>query len=185
MTRILTSALFVAFIAVGCSTGDSGAGGSSLEKPSSTSGDGESASWIDLPPSSPTSIETTTTVPALEQITGSFTLIDTGVVGTWDGCFGSGGYDDFGAGMNVTVRDGQGNIVGVGSTESLSEADRTGAWADDVTFSEDSTVSCVVKFIVEVKPAEFYSVEVGSRGELAYSAAELEAAGWHVELSLG
>lgn len=132
-----------------------------------------------------TTVAPTTTLPPNPVITGSFTLIDADVAGTWNACAGTNGYDDFGPGMNVTVRDGEGKIVGVGNTEALTEADRTGIWADDVEFSEGSTVSCVVKFTVEVKPSEFYSVEVGSRGELTYSADELEASGWHVELSLG
>lgn len=183
MIRVSIPALLLAILVAGCSADDGGREGSAIEKPGSSTDDTGSGAWFGSQP--PTTAEPTTTVPALQQITGSFTLIDSDVVGTWDGCFGSGGYDDFGPGMNVTVRDGQGDVVGVGSTESLSEADRTGVWADDVTFSEDSSVSCVVKFTVDVKPAEFYSVEVGSRGDLTYSAAELEAAGWHVELSLG
>ena len=131
-----------------------------------------------------TSLAPTTTVSPDPVITGSFTLIDSGVRGEWDACYGTKGYDDFGPGMTVTIRDGDGSIVGVGSTESLTEDDRIGMWADDVEFSEGAKVSCVVKFSVEVKLAEFYAVEVGSRGDISYSMDELETSGWHVELSL-
>jgi hypothetical protein len=44
---------------------------------------------------------------------------------------------------------------------------------------------CTVWFETEVAKADFYSVAVGRRGELTYSAKELADKDWHVELTLG
>jgi hypothetical protein len=43
----------------------------------------------------------------------------------------------------------------------------------------------MVMFEVPVNPADFYEVEVGSRGTLSCSAAELEESKWYLEMSLG
>ena len=87
------------------------------------------------------------------------------------GCFGTGGYDDIARGLGVVVRDGTGVVLATGAL-------RKGRII--------ASYSCAFEFVVEAVPdAAFYSIEVGHRGALTYSRADLEAAEWFVELSLG
>ena len=119
---------------------------------------------------------------------------DEDLIGSWDSCFGTGGYDDFGPGMNVTVRDGSGNIVGSGRTESLSEDDLPPADVDEDDWTklqesadaaEGKDSFCFVKFDVPIESADFYEIEVGKRGALSYSESELEENGYWAALTLG
>ena len=119
----------------------------------------------------PTAIVLDIKEPEKQVLTGEFTLNDEDIIGTGDHCFGTGGYDDFGPGMNVTVRDGNGSIIASGDTVS------SDAFPDNY--------SCTVEFAVEVDDVEFYAIEVGHRGELSYSKEELEEQGWNVSLVLG
>jgi hypothetical protein len=135
--------------------------------------------------------------PAAEDtitIRGNFELVDSGVSGEIDDCHGTDGFSDFGPGMNVTVKDSAGAIIGTASTrnagiEVLSEyihaADPVGGDQSVASLREYGDVTCVVIFDVEVEPSDFYAIEVGSRGELTYSAEELEAADHAVALTLG
>ena len=85
-------------------------------------------------------------------------------------CAGSGGYSDIAAGTQVTVKNGDGTIIATGELEA---GDGGGA-------------TCTFPFTVESVPdSEFYSIEVGHRGALNYSKAELADADWNVDLSLG
>ena len=107
-----------------------------------------------------------------KTVTGSFTVIDTGQaysVGNTCSTYGS-GFDDVGVGTDVVVKSGEGAIVGVGKLE-IGVA--------------QSAYECRFPFTLEVKDAEFYSFEVGDRGDLSYSRADLEAMGWSVAFSLG
>lgn len=138
-----------------------------------------------------TATSTTTEPPSeIQTLAGTFTLIDSDVVGSWTRCGGSGGYDDFGAGMNVTARDGSGRIVGSGNSRNLTESDLSSdlpglaAAAADESEEDGIDVTCVVSFEIEVEDADFYEIEVGSRGGLSYSRADLDAADWFIELSL-
>jgi len=104
-------------------------------------------------------------------IKGSITLIDSDLGGTDDTCYGTGGFGDIRANMPVTVRDGEGAILATGETGS----GRT-----------DSSVTCVFEFeISEIPKVDFYSIEVGRRGQLNYSFQELEEKEWTVGLSIG
>jgi hypothetical protein len=107
---------------------------------------------------------------------GSFTLI--GPPSTWDyvdpknptdGCKGHGGFDDFGPGMTVVVENESRTVIGTSATT-----------PGDASF----TAGCSVLFAVAVPDAAFYSVAVGHRGNLTYSAADLAAKGWVLDLSL-
>jgi len=140
-----------------------------------------------------------------KSIQGSFNLLkdlsdfdgDAPFVGPWDGCSGTGGYGDFGPGMNVTVRDGSGNIVGSGSTESFDSDDLPAEDADEDNLTDfeeaaaqaesfgEAGLACSVKFDVPIKSAEFYEVEIGKRGELSYSDSELKDRDYWISLSLG
>lgn len=106
------------------------------------------------------------------QVKGSVTLIDSDISGSDDNCYGAGGYEDIQAGMSVTIRDGQSNILATGHTEN--------------GIQESSSVTCVFKFqVVNVPKSDFYSVEVGHRGQLNYSYEEIKKKNWEVSLSIG
>ena len=46
-------------------------------------------------------------------------------------------------------------------------------------------MSCILYFEAAIDPSEFYSVELGSRGALNFSKADLEESGYVVGYSLG
>jgi hypothetical protein len=104
---------------------------------------------------------------ASHTINGSFSLLDPEVGAA---CVGSSGYDDIGPGTTVTVRNEEGETIGTGR---LSEGVHAEGFGCDYTFS------------VEVPKAQFYRVEVSHRGELEYSASEMEENNWEVATSLG
>jgi hypothetical protein len=162
----------------------------------SCGGSDEEADAVPPATDAPTTIATTTsttsttstTLPENDVITGVFTLTDSAVNGSYTTCYGTGGYDDFGPGVNVTVRDQDGSIVGSSSTRNLARGDDNLRPEMDEVVNlaiQYPDVSCTVLFEVEVNPAEFYEIEVGSRGGLSYSADELDSRDWWVELSLG
>lgn len=112
-----------------------------------------------------------TTAP--RTISGTFTL-ENGEPADRSGgdCRGTRGYGDMRSGVDVTVRDAAGTIVG------------TARLAADSAYRYGN--GCRYLFTVGPLPdSGFYSVEVGRRGDLTYSAAELDAMGWRVELDLG
>ena len=112
--------------------------------------------------------------PKQGTITGNMTLIDSGNDRSGTICSGTGGYSDFGPGMNVVVKNEKGEIIGTSVTE------------PGPVPSEFAVVTCTVSFSVEELPrAKFYEIEVGRRGALTYSYEELEGMDWHLELSLG
>lgn len=134
----------------------------------------------------------TTTAAPVNTIRGSFELFDSEIFGGWDTCSGTGGYDDIGSGMRVTVRSGDGTVLGVGDTRQVRPPDLKSddEWLSSIAEEarEDAAAdrSCVVVFEVpDVPVSDFYSIEVGSRGELTYSHAEMEADEWIVALSIG
>jgi hypothetical protein len=120
--------------------------------------------------------------PEAFTIDGTFTLYadeDSIITQTGEGgpnviaCAGSGGYDDIEAGLGVVVRNEDGTTIGTGEL--------TQEGLDD----PGSETECTFAFSIDVPEAEFYSIEVGSRGELTYSAAEMEDQGWRVSFELG
>jgi hypothetical protein len=132
-------------------------------------------------------------------VTGSFTLASDSISGSWTSCSGDGGYSDFGRGMNVTIRNGAGEIIGTGTTRNLTRADLGDFDSSDPEDLDDYSkleltaglaklsegTRCIVWFEAEIAEADFYSVAVGRRGELSYSAKELADDDWHVQLTLG
>ena len=87
-----------------------------------------------------------------------------------DACSGDGGYSDIRNGTQVTVRDEDGTLLATG----------------ELTNSSYTGLACEFSFLIADLPSvSFYVVEVANRGEIAYSAAELEEAGWAVRLQLG
>ena len=107
------------------------------------------------------------------EIRGGFTLFDISSIGGGESnCYGTGGYDDISSGLNVTIRDGSGAILATG---------RLGRGTADGAYSP-----CSFEFSVDGLPeVDFYSVEVGRRGELTYSFEELVDSFWYVFFSLG
>ena len=105
------------------------------------------------------------------ELRGSFTLQSSSVGGSSSNCRGTGGYDDIKSGLSVTVRDGSGSILGTGR---LGDGRKPGSsW-------------CTFEFSVGgLSEADFYSVEVGSRGEMTYSFEEMENYDWEVAFTLG
>lgn len=84
-------------------------------------------------------------------------------------CTGAGPYSDIGSGVEVTVTDESGAIIGNARFE-------TGSKTDNIT--------CVFAFSVEVPQAEFYTFTVGERGELSYSFDEMEQMGWTISFGI-
>jgi hypothetical protein len=114
--------------------------------------------------------------PGVYLVKGKLQLVDSDIGGTASDCYGNGGYDDIEAGMPVTIRDGQGTILATGQVG-------TGTQPSD---SQYSSVMCVFDFQVDNVPkADFYAIEVGRRGQLNYSFAEMKEKDWTVSLSLG
>lgn len=90
------------------------------------------------------------------------------------GCDGSdtGGFSDLAAGADVTVKNGSGRIIAIGS---LREGKPN---YDGATCTMPLKVSGIPK-------ASFYQVEVSHRGELSYSYAQLQRRHWRVSLTIG
>ena len=113
---------------------------------------------------------TTTVASPVYEIRGIFTLMDADIGGSTSNCRGTGGYKDIKSGLSVTVRDGSGDVVATGR---LGDGKRTPTW-------------CRFEFSVGGLPeVDFYSVEVGRRGELTYSFKEMEDINWEVTFKLG
>jgi hypothetical protein len=126
-------------------------------------------------------------------ITGEFVLLDfDGFTGRGADCRGTGGYDDFGAGMDVTVRDGSGTIIGSTNTTRWDDEHLEAVLvADDGSEETVETLRdlyeslCVTVLEVEVEPSAFYEISIGSRGELTYSHEELDDQRRFVRMTLG
>lgn len=113
--------------------------------------------------------------PAPLSLTGTVTLIrGNGVSSNFTGsgthCQGAVGYDDFRDAMSVVVKDQAGTIVATGVTGTAATAPG----------------GCVMAFTIPAVPdVPFYSVEIGHRGAVTYSKADLVAKGWKLDLTLG
>ncbi len=87
---------------------------------------------------------------------------------SYGACTLSGGYDDITAGTTVTVRDSSGTIAGVGALGS----------------GTGSSYGCAFSFTVDDVPvSDFYTVEVGHRGEVTFTDAAVRDG--DLRLSLG
>lgn len=104
----------------------------------------------------------------LRAITGVIT-VNGSTLGTV--CSPKPGYDDIHEGTQVTLKDGAGTIIG---TSALGPVAIGGRQACDYAFT-----------IAGVPEVPFYAIEVGHRGEVTASLAEMQASGWRFELELG
>jgi hypothetical protein len=143
------------------------------------------------------------------KIQGIAVLFDPDSVGTWDDCQGTGGYDDFGAGMSLTVTGKSSDeTVGTGSVQNIDEGmlDQIVAmdWAADNLIGLDETkdpaaaksellqfltdsegTACLLYFEADIESSPYYSVELGHRGALSYSQKELQARDYILSVDLG
>jgi len=104
------------------------------------------------------------------SILGTFTLYDTDLGGSSSNCYGTGGYSDITAGLAVTVRSGDGTVIATGNLG---------------TGTGGSTYCDFLLAVGDVPKEDFYSIEVGHRGELTYSFDEMVRRDWTVALTLG
>lgn len=115
--------------------------------------------------------------PPVYSIKGSFELIDENIEGGSEEpgsqCYGTGGFNDISAGMPVTIRDEKGLIIATGDT---TEGTRP---------VEHPSVTCIFGFKIEGIPkANFYTIEIGRRGNLNYSFEDMNKRNWEVSLRL-
>ncbi|MFZ4433862.1 MAG: hypothetical protein ACOYOQ_11780 [Microthrixaceae bacterium] len=135
--------------------------------------------------------------PSSTTMVGTYVLYDESgdIEGSVTDCEGTGGYSDFTEGQDLTVRDGQGTIIGAGQVrhptdvtdlQNHSTADERDTFAQVWDkLSDDSSFGCVLVFDVEVKDADFYELTLGRRGTQTWTRAELEAQDFRVSVSLG
>ncbi|WP_371417598.1 hypothetical protein, partial [Anabaena sp. UHCC 0187] len=122
----------------------------------------------------PSPINKNTTISNSSRISGYLELVDSNIGGTDSNCYGTEGFKDIEGGMPVTVKDGQGKIISLGKT-SYGKRPK----------GEYSSVRCIFYFQVNNVPiVNFYSIEVGRRGQLNYSYEELKNKNWKVSFSL-
>ncbi len=113
--------------------------------------------------------------PPLYDLDGNITLIDSNLGGYNDNCYGTGGYSDISSGMSITVIDDKGTIVATGQT----------GFGNHPENNSYSSVTCIFKFDVrQIPKRNFYTFDLGRRGKLSYSFAELEEMNWKLWLSL-
>lgn len=106
-------------------------------------------------------------------VTGTFTLTETSSISRSGGtCSGNGVYSDFGPGMNVTIENELGGIIGTGTTESVDDG-------------EDSPFCEVTFEITDLPESKLYVIGTEGRGNFSYSRADMEEMGWHVGVTFG
>jgi hypothetical protein len=86
------------------------------------------------------------------------------------------GYPDIARGSGVTVRDGTGAIVGTAGLEGGTLRRSPLRGRDD---------DCVFSFSLTVPEEDRYRIEVGQRGAVEFSRADLERENWKAELTIG
>ena len=108
-------------------------------------------------------------------LNGHLQLVDSDIRGSNSNCYGTGGYSDIRSSMAVTVKDEKGNIIGTSNTGSGYRPN-----------NEYSGISCIFDFeVTNIPKSDFYSVEIGRRGQVNYSFSKLEDNDWEVSLILG
>lgn len=125
-------------------------------------------------------------------VSGSMTILDSDFSASSIGssCSGKGGYSDIGSGGQVTVKDGTGKTIAVGSLGSGHYVDALAAAGLTSTSGRSSSSFTVVgcRFtltVADVPDADFYRIEIGHRRPVEHSRNELESMSWNLDLSLG
>jgi hypothetical protein len=86
------------------------------------------------------------------------------------------GYPDIRPGTAVTVRDGTRAVLGTAALEAGTLRRSPLRGRDD---------DCVFSFSLTVRERDSYRIEVGSRGAVEFSRADLERANWKADLTIG
>lgn len=127
---------------------------------------------------------TTAPPPAVvHRITGAMYLFDAkaSVEHTWTAgavCTGQGGYSDVRAGANVTVKDGSSSLIGATTLGPGVAQPWPEVGAD--------ALQCVFPYsIANVPDTAFYTFEVGRRGAISRSKADVAAKNWTMSFYLG
>jgi len=115
--------------------------------------------------------------PTTHTITGTFELRGGDRTSTltltqngYTDCHGLGGYSDVQSGQPIVVKDGNGSVIATGAT----------------AYDTRSAPACAFAFDIPAVPdVPFYSIEIGRRGRQTFSRDHLDAANWHVDLTLG
>jgi hypothetical protein len=105
---------------------------------------------------------------AAVSVAGTFVLTSDAVQWTGSLCRGTRGYSDIAEGAGVTVRDGKGEVIAVGSLRT--------------DMSRSTVTHCTYTFSIEAPDVPFYAIEVSHRGSVTFSKADVAAG---VALSLG
>jgi hypothetical protein len=117
------------------------------------------------------------------MVMGSFSILPSddntsNYTGSRDGgCQALGGYSDVKEGVPVTLKDGEGRLLG---TSTL------GSGTLGNTPDSPDQRACVFGFsFSDIPQVPFYTVEIGRRGEVSYSLADLQARSWTISVKLG
>src|SRR6266480_3394260 len=109
------------------------------------------------------------------KISGTLTLLNSdtnspSVTSTGAVCQGAGPYGDIAAGNGVALKDADGKLLAITS----------------LGVGSGSPTSCVFGFTLkDVPEVPFYSIEVGRRGQVGYTLADMKSNGWTLALSMG
>lgn len=118
--------------------------------------------------------------PAAEDESGRVLTVRFGLddLGATCATGGTGGYEDIGPGLPITVRDEAGDVIGSGALT---------AEGEDVTIPPNGAAAgCFWTVPVEVPDdREFYVIEGGSRGEISFPRSDLESNEWTAEIGVG
>lgn len=127
----------------------------------------------------------TTAENATKTLTGSFEIRDLAYQEQAGGpCSGSDGYSDIDAGTAISIKNGSGQLIAVGS---LGAGVRV-ATPDAEQYMVGGRIQTYCVFPIEVKGipvSDFYQIEVGRRGVLPYTREALEQKNWQLTITLG
>jgi hypothetical protein len=94
-------------------------------------------------------------------------------------CAGRRGYDDINGNISIVVKDGTGNIVATGKTES-------GTYKLVSSSPDGPLVQCIFSFYpITLPKSDFYVVSLANRGSMTFSFEDLKNKNWTVEFALG
>jgi hypothetical protein len=95
-----------------------------------------------------------------------------GLTSTSVACQGEGGYADIAPGMQATIKDSNGSILGVGTFSDYGKPVTTG----ECQFTTDAG---------DIPERPFYSVDLGRRGSVQFALSDLQSNGWVAGISIG
>jgi hypothetical protein len=91
-------------------------------------------------------------------------------------CYGHDGYSDINGNLTITVKDGTGNILATGKTES----------GKFQLVGSPAVYQCIFVFYpITLPKSDFYVVSLTNRGEMTFSLEDLKSKNWTIEFALG